>query len=239
MGRRLQGTESEQTQDASDAHLNPEEIGKFTNGELSAAENQRAQEHLATCDQCRSDLVARVRLAAVELTEEERQLLQSVPRFESREQIESLLSLSGFRPSPKPSWLERLRDSIFPQSAPEPALARTEISWKPQRLLQWFSTPALVTALIVIGILGSFGGYDLYVRHQINNELEYGYTTLKQNWTVSAEDFRPAKEFEPSLFSKEHGPAPATDPAAQAFANVLERDGENREALLGLAMSYS
>ncbi|MGH7491458.1 MAG: tetratricopeptide repeat protein [bacterium] len=224
MGQRQHDTASERAQDAFDSHLNPDEIGKFTNGELSETENQRVQEHLSTCDQCRRDLVMLIRLAAVEVTEAERKLLQSIPAFESSEQVRQVISRLPhiIEPTPEPvveeeSWWERLT-AFLPASTPVPAFA---------------------TVLFIFVALGAFGGYRLYVSHQINNDLVNGYAALKQNWKVSGDDFRPPGEFERSLFSREHGPAPVTDPAAQAFESVLVREEHNREALLGLAVFYS
>jgi tetratricopeptide (TPR) repeat protein len=224
MGQRQQSTESERAQDPSEAHLNPEEIGKFTNGELTSADNRRAQKHLANCDRCRRDLIALIRLAAETVTEEECKLLQSLPAFESYEQVRQLTSrlphvseedskgLAGAA-----GWWERLQALL-----PAPIF-----------------TPAFAAAVSVFLALGSWGGYQWYARHQINNDLAYGYDALQRNWPVSAEDFRPPGEFAPSPFSMAHGPAPATDPAAQAFEKVLARDEENRKAVLGLALFQS
>lgn len=226
MGDRVRPAKNGRAQEASAGHLSPEEIGKFSNGELTAAENRRAQKHLAGCDQCRHDLVELIRLAAAEVTEEERRLLQSLPAFESGETVRAL---EGRRPAAgqeerrineaRSDWWQRLK-AFFPQPA---------------------FTPAFAAAVVAVVVLGSFGGYRLYLRQQINGDVRRGYEALQQQWHVSENDFRPAGNFPVSMLSRPHSavPAAAADPAAQAFASALSREADNRQALLGLALMHS
>ena len=221
MSERQRHIKVDTTEDASSPHLDAEKIGKFANGELAAEQNQRAQKHLAHCDHCRRDLVALIRRAAVEVTEEERKLLQALPPLESGAQILQTLARFPNLPAEQAEngsfvsrWWEQLAACL-----PQPLLA-----------------PALATAVFAFLALGSLGGYQLYVRLQTDSEIARGYQTLKQNWKVSENDFRPPGEFELSALSRPHGPAPAADPAEQAFRSALRRDADNREALLGLAV---
>ncbi len=226
MNERQRHIKEDTTEGSPASHLDVEEIGKFTTGELSAEQNQRAQKHLAHCDRCRRELAALLRLAAAEVTEAERKLLQSLPPFESSAQVPQTLARFPHLSqedseifAPSPSLWERLSTLI------------REPVWR----------PAFATAVLAFLVLAAVGGYRLYVSRQIHGSLARGYEAVKEGWRVSDNDFRPVGEFDPSPLSLPHGhePVPAAGVAVQAFESVLARDGQNREAMLGLALVAS
>ncbi len=213
--------------DGDEEHWDPVSLDKFIHGELAQTENLRAQKHLAGCEHCRSDLVTLLHLSVAEATEEERQLLQALPPFDSNAQIQQIL--------------RRFPQLVLHEPSREAGATANGWEWLKSLAPQPVLSPAFALALAVILAIGSFGGYRLYVGRQIHNDLAAGLRELKNNWHVSANDYRPSGDFELSLFSRTHGPAPepAADPAVQAFQKVLQRDEKNRAAILGLAVYHS
>jgi hypothetical protein len=201
----------------------PEEIGRFMNDELSDDDRQDIEQHLATCDHCRSQLVEIFRLSVAPITEEEQALLGSLPPLEISDQVRKIMDLMPPAPE-KPRvfgnvW-EGLRHLIPELAIPRPALGF-----------------AMVALLAVVGFFTYHGPFRDW-RGQVNADA--GISGLKESFTMTDDDLRPSVEIPLSKFSQTHsgqGGASA-DSIADALRRALKWTPENRGAKQGLALYW-
>ncbi len=210
-------------EDDSGGHPEQEAIGKFFTGELADEENRKVEQHLAGCDHCRQELATHVRFASVAITDEELQLLETSPRLTIDEQVRQIVRL-------------------FPEEPFEPMISRRSVwEWLNDVLVSPALAPVVAVAMVIIVSLAAMQGNKIYQQQRLATELAQGFSALRSEWLVTSEDFRPGSGFESSPFSRPRGATPSADSnaAVQAFRKALQRDPDNREAKLGLAIFYS
>lgn len=210
--------EREPDDDDSGEHPEVEDIGKFFTGELTGEANREMERHLAGCDRCRQELVTHLRFAEAAVTEEELQLVRTLPGMSLDEQVRHVLQQ-------------------FPTPIARPLTGRRVWDWLEEVLLSPIAAPAMAVAILLVISLAGLKTHEVYQQQQYENEMARGRSTLQREWFVSSEDLRPPGDFALTRFSRARGPVP--NAAETAFQQALERKPESREARLGLAVFYT
>jgi hypothetical protein len=199
------------------ACLSPETIGKYTNHELLPAEIPAAEKHLASCEDCRHQLVAIAQISIEPVSEEARKILEGSPPLEISEHVNAIMKLMPAA-EVEPNRLERWNDWIHAH-IPELRFARN----------------VAVAGGIMAAIF--FAGEQPFRNWRANAHANTGVESLKQEWTITFDDLRPAENLREDMFSVTHGPEDKalTDKIEGQFRAALAWDKNNRTARLGLA----
>jgi len=199
------------------ACLSPETIGKYINQELLPAEIPIAEKHLASCEDCRHQLVAISQIGLEPVSEEARKILEALPPLEISEHVNAIMKLMPPEEE-EPSRLEKWQDWIHAH-IPELRLARN----------------VAVAGGMMAAIF--FAGEQPFRNWRANAHANTGVENLKQEWTITLDDLRPAENLREDMFSITHGPedkALAGKIEGQ-FRAALAWDKNNHPARLGLA----
>jgi len=204
------------------AHPEREIIGKYFTGELPKRQSRALAKHLAACEQCRAELAEHVRFARAEVAPEAMQRFEAAPRRTVDEHVRQIERRLPARP------------------AVAAFNARIVLDWLNETLKSPILAPA--AAMILVGIIALMGvqGNKVYQQRRLATELAQGFSILKSEWFITTEDFRPAGGFNSSAFSRPRSKTPTVDSnaAVQSFRKALQRDPDNRDAKLGLAIFY-
>ncbi len=208
--------------ESSGAHPEREIIGKFFTGELTKRQSRTLTKHLAACEQCRKELAEHVRLARAEVSADEIQRFEAAPRRTIDEHVRHIVRQAPATPGA----------ATFN--------ARRVLNWLDEILASPILAPAAALGLVVMITLAGVQGNKTYQQRRLATELSQGFTILKSEWFITSEDLRPAGGFASSAFSRPRSKTPIADSnaAVQSFRKALQRDPDNREAQLGLAIFH-
>ncbi len=200
-------------------HPEVEDIGKFFTGELTGTAGRELEQHLADCDHCRQVLTMHVRFDSVVIPAETMRAVDALPKLSLDEQM---------------AFIRRQ----LPLPALRPAFSgRRVLEWLEEALVSPILAPVMAVALIVVVSLAGLQTNKVYQQQRLETEVAQGYAVLQEDWHVTGEDYRPAGDFAPTIFSRERGPV--ANAAELAFQQALRRKPDSREARLGLAVFYS
>ncbi|GEM_PF-5376419 len=199
------------------ACLSPETIGKYINHELLPAELPAAEKHLASCETCRHQLLSISQISIAPVSEEARRFLAALPPLEISEHVNAVMKLIP-PDEEEPSLLGKWQDWIHAH-IPELRRARN----------------VAVASGMIAAIF--FAGAQPFRSWRANWHANTGVENLKQEWTVTIDDLRPAENLREDMFTVTHGPE---DQALAGkiegeFRAALAWDKKNRTARLGLA----
>jgi len=199
------------------ACLSPETIGKYLNHELLPSEIPAVEKHLVVCEDCRHQLVEIAQICTEPVPAEARKKLERLPPHEISEHVNAILRLV---PSDEeaPSLLEKWQNWIHAH-IPELRLARN----------------VAIAGGMVAAIF--FAGAQPFRSWRANAQANLGVENLKQEWTVTIDDLRPAENLRENMFTITHGPEEKAlaDKVEGKFRAALAWDEKNRTARFGLA----
>jgi len=199
------------------ACLSPETIGKYINHELRPAEIPAAEKHLAACETCRHQLVAIAQISVEPVSDEARQLLDALPPLEISEQVNAIMKL-------------------IPPDEEEPSLLEKWENWVHTHIPELRRARNVAVAGGMVAAI-FFAGAPPFRSWRANAQANLGVENLKQEWTVTIDDLRPAENLREDMFSVTHGPEDQAlaDKIEGKFRAALAWDKKNRTARLGLA----
>jgi len=199
------------------ACLSPETIGKYINHELLPAVIPPVEQHLVACENCRQQLAVISQISVEPVSEEVRQALAALPPFTISEHVAAIMKLLP-ADEEHPPLLEKWKDWIQAH-IPELRFARN----------------AAFAAALVAAIF--FAGAPTFRNWRATVHAGAGMKNLKQEWTITVDDLRPAEDLRENMFTETHGSEhkELADEIESKFHAALAWDEKNRTARFGLA----
>jgi anti-sigma factor RsiW len=206
-------------------HLEPDQIEKFFSGSLSSPQQSEVEKHLAVCDVCRGHLAEIFHVCLEPVSDEEMELLKSLPALEIEEEVRQILKLAEER-HPL-SWHEKFAEWLGTLGE------GCRKSW--ERLVYDLSPRySLGTALAGVMLLVAIG-YSPFRAWRAGVHVRAAMDILRGEQTITSDDLRPSANFPLSIFSSTHSPA-GTDSVGAELHEALAWDAKNRAAQRGLAI---
>ena len=194
------------------ACLTPEVFANYMNEKLSWWQRRKMHEHLGGCANCRSTLVAMLRMANTALDEADMNWLHSLPAF-----------------VPKPLA------SSSPPSQPSRLWPRAGIWAGIKNMFYERSVPAFAVAFaMVLLLIGNF----VFPDWQSRRLAQQGMEELALRYEIAQEGLRPAGNFQPALLSGARSAAqiPNAEKAREKLQSSLRWDDTNALAQRGQAL---
>ncbi len=196
-----------------EACLTLEQIGQFITNELPKRQKLEAEEHLASCEACRHQLVTIVQASFAEVGEEEKASLQALPPLEVAEQIRYIKANTPIPPPGVAGLIRRLwnwLDSRLPAlPAPRPAWA--------------------FAMVLVLGLAGKWWAWPAFQYYRLSQKAKIQLAAQFPIYYLH--QARPSGEYR------------STDTAEvlSAATNVSRTDGESQtvDAMLKKALNYN
>lgn len=194
------------------ACLAPEAFANYLNERLSWWQRRKMQAHISACANCRSTLVAMLRIENTSLDEADMHWLRSLPAFVPK-------TLSSNSPFVKPAKTSR----------------QVEVWAGIKNLFYERPAPAFAVAFTIVLLLaGSF----VFPAWQSRRLAQQGMEALALRYEIAQQSLRPVGNFQPALLSgaRSAEQIPNAETAREKLRNSLRWDNSNALAQRGQAL---